>query len=90
MSCAGTSVPSGPVTRTAFGVPLGNDGNAAISYRDVSGTGGFGTQGKNLAVGIRKRFRNGNELFANYGTPAAATTLDRLIVKYLIRLGGGL
>ena len=76
--------------RLTFGLPLGTDGNAAISYRDVSGTGGFGTQGKNLAVGVRKRFRNGNELFVNYGTPAAATTLDRTIVKYLIRLGGGL
>ncbi|MBV8149920.1 MAG: hypothetical protein JO101_05130 [Candidatus Eremiobacteraeota bacterium] len=75
--------------RVTLGVPLGVDGNASFAYRVISGTGGFATPGKDLAFGLRKRFRNGSELFANYGTPAATSTLDRLILKYLVRIGGG-
>jgi hypothetical protein len=45
--------------------------------------------GVNLAVGLHERFHNNNELFVNFGTPAASATLDRLIVKYVVRLGGG-
>ena len=74
--------------RVSLAVPLGRDGNASIAYRDVSGRGGFATPGRNLAASLRRRFGNGNELFVNYGTPAANTTLDRWIVKYLLRLGG--
>jgi len=74
--------------RVSFAVPFGRDGNASIAYRDVSGRGGFATPGRDLAGSIRRRFSNGNELFVNYGTPAANTTLDRWIVKYLMRLGG--
>lgn len=76
--------------RLVFGVPLGGDGNASFAYRAISGTGGFAVPGKDLAFGVRKRFHNGTELFVNYGTPAASSTLDRLIVKYLVRVGGGL
>jgi hypothetical protein len=76
--------------RLSLAFPLGTNGNASLAYRDVSGRGGFATPGRNLAASLRKRFRNGNEVFVNYGTPAATSTLDRLIVKYLIRLGGGL
>ena len=74
--------------RVSVAMPLGRDGNASIAYRDVSGRGGFATPGRNLAGSLRKRFANGNELFLNYGTPAASSTLDRFILKYLIRLGG--
>jgi hypothetical protein len=74
--------------RVSLAVPFGRDGNASIAYRDVSGRGGFATPGRNVAASLRRRFSNGNELFVNYGTPAANTTLDRWIVKYLMRLGG--
>ena len=75
--------------RISLAVPFGRDGNASLAYRDVSGRGGFATPGRNLAGSLRRRFANGNELFVNYGTPAANSTLDRWIVKYLVRLGGG-
>jgi hypothetical protein len=75
--------------RFSLAVPLGRDGNASIAYRDISGRGGFATPGRNLAASLHKRFRNGNEVFVDYGTPAANTTLDRWIVKYLLRFGGG-
>jgi hypothetical protein len=74
--------------RVSLAVPLGRDANASLAYRDVSGRGGFATPGRNLAGSLHRRFANGNELFLNYGTPAASSTLDRWIVKYLIRLGG--
>jgi hypothetical protein len=75
--------------RISLAMPFGRDGNASIAYRDISGRGGFAIPGRNLAGSLRKRFANGNELFLNYGTPAANSTLDRWIVKYLLRLGGG-
>ncbi|MDP9105935.1 MAG: hypothetical protein M3N49_08375 [Candidatus Eremiobacteraeota bacterium] len=75
--------------RISLAVPFGRDGNASLAYRDVTGRGGFASPGRNLAGSLRRRFRNGNELFVNYGTPAATSTLDRWIVKYLLRFGGG-
>jgi hypothetical protein len=45
--------------------------------------------GLNLAASLHQRFRNDSELFINYGTPAANQTLQRLIVKYLVRIGSG-
>jgi hypothetical protein len=35
------------------------------------------------------RFKNDSELFLNYGTPAATSTLDRVLLKYLVRFGSG-
>ncbi|MBV8748733.1 MAG: hypothetical protein JO103_03360 [Candidatus Eremiobacteraeota bacterium] len=75
--------------RFSFAIPLGPDGNASIGYRDVSGRGGFAIPGRDLAISLRRKFRSGNELFVNYATPAANSTLDRLIVKYLLKVGGG-
>ena len=59
-----------------------------LALRDINGLGGFApTAGNNLAVAYHQRFANGNELFVNYGTPAAPATLDRLIVKYIFHVG---
>ena len=50
--------------------------------------GGFATQlGNNFAVAFHERFGGGNELYVNYGVPAANTTLNRLIVKYVFHAG---
>ncbi|HKW44979.1 MAG TPA: DUF5916 domain-containing protein [Candidatus Eremiobacteraceae bacterium] len=75
--------------RVGIGESFGPDTNISIALRSVNGTGGFSAPGVNLAVGLHERFPNTNELFINFGTPAANTTLDRLIVKYLWRIGGG-
>jgi hypothetical protein len=75
--------------RVSLGVNLGPDSNFTFSLRSINGSGGFAPQqGRNISAAFHKRFANGNELFVNFGTPAAPTTLDRLIVKYLLRLGG--
>lgn len=86
---AGGAINGQTLWRATLGIPMGRDGNAAFAYRVISGTGGFAAPGKNLALALRRRFKNGNEVFVNYGTPAADSTLDRLIVKYLLRIGGG-
>lgn len=41
----------------------------------------------NLAANYHRRFANNSEVFVNYGTPAATATVQRLIVKYVLRLG---
>ena len=73
----------------AIGESLGPDTNVTLALRSINGLGGFAVPGVNLAAGFHEKFRNGSEFFLNYGTPAAPATLDRLIVKYLLRFGGG-
>ena len=68
---------------------LGPDTSVTLAYRAINGRGGFALPGQNFATAFHTKFKNGSELFVNFGTPAAPTTLDRLIVKYLLRIGGG-
>jgi hypothetical protein len=68
---------------------LGDESSFSIALRSISGNGGFASPGVNLAAAFHQRFRNNSEVFVNYGTPAASTTLQRWIVKYLVRIGSG-
>lgn len=74
--------------RVSIGAQLGPYENFTISLRSINGRGGFSPPGVNLAAAYHHRFRSGDELFLNFGTPAAPRTLDRFIVKYLFRFGG--
>lgn len=74
--------------RISLGVNTGSDSNLSISLRGINGVGGFAPQqGLNLAGAFHMRLRNG-DLYVNFGTPAAGATLDRTIVKYVVRAGG--
>ncbi|MEO6913312.1 MAG: hypothetical protein ABI182_04755 [Candidatus Baltobacteraceae bacterium] len=75
--------------RISLGETLGPDSNVSLSLRSINGTGGFAVPGINLAASFHRKFANGNEVFFNYGTPAANVTLDRFILKYLFRFGAG-
>lgn len=75
--------------RIGIGESFGPDTNVSIALRSVNGNGGFALPGINLAVGLHERFHNNDELYINFGTPAASATLDRLIIKYVLRIGGG-
>ncbi|HLI97965.1 MAG TPA: hypothetical protein VKT72_17995 [Candidatus Baltobacteraceae bacterium] len=75
--------------RVSIGESLGADSNISIGLRSISGTGGFAVPGVNLAASFHRKFPGGNELFFNYGTPAATATLDRFMLKYVIRSGEG-
>lgn len=73
----------------ALGESLGPDTSLTLALRSINGNGGFAMPGVNLAAGLHNRFRSGSELFVSYGTPAAPATLNRFIVKYVWRIGGG-
>lgn len=74
--------------RLTLGAELGPDENLTVSLRGINGAGGFAIPGVNLAAAYHRRFRNGNELYLNFGTPAAPYTLDRTIFKYVFHFGG--
>ena len=73
--------------RISLGAQLGSDTNLTLSLRSINGRGGFAPPGVNVAGAFHRRLRNGDELFLNFGTPAANSTIDRLILKYLFRFG---
>jgi len=73
----------------AIGESLGPDASVTLAYRSINGFGGFAAPGDNVAMAFHTKFHNGSELFVNFGTPAAQATLDRVVVKYLLRIGGG-
>lgn len=75
--------------RFTLGESLGPNSNVSLSIRSISGTGGFAAPGVNFAGAFHEKFGTGSELFIDYGSPAANRTLHRLIVKYILHLGGG-
>jgi hypothetical protein len=75
--------------RITVGETIDADTNFSLSLRGISGTGGFAQPGVNLAGSLHRRFKNDSELFLNYGTPAAPSTLQRVVLKYVLRTGGG-
>jgi len=73
---------------TLFG-SLSKDQTVSLAYRLIEGTGGFSSPGGNLALSYFRRFGKGNTLQFEFGSPAASRTLDRVILKYVILIGGG-
>jgi hypothetical protein len=73
----------------AIGESLGPETNLTLALRSINGNGGFASPGLNFAAALHNKFRSGSELFVSFGTPASPTTLDRVIIKYLLRIGGG-
>ncbi len=75
--------------RVSLGYDLTTESTVTLAFRSVNGYGGFATTvGSDLAVAYQRRFSNGDQLYVNYGSPASATTLDRLIVKFVFHAGG--
>lgn len=73
--------------RLSVGFNMGPDSNVTLSLRGINGIGGFAPQqGTNLAAAYHMRTRNG-DLYVNFGTPASGATLNRTIVKYVLRAG---
>ncbi|HVR45342.1 MAG TPA: hypothetical protein VMT95_01685 [Candidatus Binatia bacterium] len=74
--------------RISLGYNLSSESSLSLELRDINGRGGFATQiGNNLAIGFHERFAKGNELYVNFGSPAAGATLNRLIVKFVLHAG---
>jgi Domain of unknown function (DUF5916) len=75
--------------RISLGAPLDAESNLSVSVRSINGLGGFAPEaGTNLAFAYHRRFRKGDELFLNYGTPAAFSTLHRVVLKYVFHVNG--
>lgn len=75
--------------RFSLGEAFGNESNLSLSLRSINGRGGFGSPGINVSASYHQRFTNAGELFINYGTPAANSTIQRVVVKYVLRFGSG-
>lgn len=74
--------------RVSLGYNISAGSSFSLELRDINGYGGFATQiGNNLAVAFHQRFAAGNELFVNFGSPAAGATINRLIVKFVLHEG---
>lgn len=74
--------------RIALTRSFGQNGEFAIALRSINGTGGFASPGVDLAVSYHQRFRDQDNLYVEYGTPAAPYTLHRFIMKYVFHTGG--
>jgi len=73
--------------RVSFGFNMGTSSNLTLALRDINGRGGFSPQlGLNLAAAFHTRTKDG-DLYVNFGSPSASATLDRLIIKYVLRIG---
>ena len=81
------SVDSQWLRRISLSDALGADENVSLSLRAINGRGGFALPGVDLAGAYHKRYRNGNDLYINFGTPAATRTLHRVIGKYVLHVG---
>ncbi|HET9341457.1 MAG TPA: hypothetical protein VFO25_00910 [Candidatus Eremiobacteraceae bacterium] len=86
---AGGALDSQWLRRISIGESLGAESNLSISLRSINGLGGFApSTGTDVALAFHRRFATGDELFLNYGTPAAFSTLHRLTLKYVLHVGG--
>jgi len=75
--------------RLSLSRTVGYNGTLALSFRTISGTGGFALPGTDLAISYQKRYRNQNRLYVEYGSPGSYRTLQRLIFKYVLHVGAG-
>jgi hypothetical protein len=75
--------------RVSLGYDLTSESTFTVSLRSINGYGGFAPMvGTNVAIAYHRLFRSGDELYVDYGTPASASTLDRLIVKFVFHSSG--
>lgn len=86
---AGAGRDSQWLRRLSVGRSFGRNTTIAVSLRDINGRGGYASAGSNLSLLFHERFKNGDELYADYGTPASEQTLHRIIAKYVFHIGSG-
>ncbi len=72
--------------QAAIGTRIEDEFLRQLSLRSFNGRGGFATPGLNLAAAFHARTKNG-DLYLNFGSPSADATLNRMILKYVFRIG---
>lgn len=83
----GGTIDSQWLRRLSLTRSFGKDASLAIGLRNINGNGGFALPGTDIALSYQQRFINGSMLYVSYGTPAAPSTLHRLILKYVFHTG---
>jgi hypothetical protein len=84
----GGSLDSQWLRRFSIGSNLGHSSNLILTVRSINGRGGFSTEpGVNFALAFHEKMTAG-DLYVNYGSPSAFATLNRLAMKYVLRVGG--
>ena len=73
--------------RFSVGRSFGRNTTLALSIRGINGLGGYALPGSNLSLLFHERFNNGDEFYADYGTPASPQTLHRFIAKFVFHIG---
>lgn len=68
---------------------IGSDSSVSLQLRSISGNGGFSLPGVNLSAGVHLHTRHGDDLYVNFGSPGAYSTLDRYVLKYVWNVGRG-
>ncbi len=86
-SFADGSLDSQFLRKIALSASLDANTNVALALRTINGDGGFALPGTNLSATFHRHFPRGDELYLDFGTPASTTTLDRIILKYVLHLG---
>lgn len=77
------------IRRFSLSRSFGRNTSLAIGLRSINGYGGYARPGANLAFSFHRRLRNLDEIYVDYGTPAAPSTLHRAVAKYVFHLGAG-
>jgi hypothetical protein len=83
----GSALDSQWLRRLSLTRSFGKDASLAVGLRNINGNGGFALPGTDIALSYQQRFVNGSMLYISYGTPAAPSTLHRLILKYVFHAG---
>jgi hypothetical protein len=77
------------LTRIAIGKSFDAASTFSVAIRNVRGTGGFAIPGLNTSAIFHRR-AGGRELYVEYGAPSALSTVQRVVVKYALLIGGGI
>ncbi|HXM18061.1 MAG TPA: DUF5916 domain-containing protein [Candidatus Tumulicola sp.] len=74
--------------RVNIGETFGPNSNISLGVRGISGTL-LSPSATNFVAAFHRKFATGSELFVDYGAPSTTYQLNRLVVKYVLHLGGG-
>ena len=75
--------------RVAIGKSFDAVSTFSFAIRNVRGTGGFATPGLNASAIFHRR-AGGRDVYVEYGAPSTRSTVQRVIVKYALLVGGGI
>jgi hypothetical protein len=82
---SGSTMQSQSLYRLSLAYSLSANSSFVFGLRSVTGDGVFSQTGVNVTATLHRILENGDEFYASYGSPAANSTLRRLLVKYVFK-----